>query len=112
MGSVVPEALSSSGSGKVGGGDGEVITAADVFSMAEKRDEVAMGVVEETCAYLGLACLNICRLLDPDAILLTGGMSNAEGLVDKVRAVFGVAVGGSGGSGVACFAGMERSGLC
>lgn len=61
------------------------MTAADVFSMARRGDEVAVRVVEETCDYLGVACVNICRVLDPDAILLTGGLSKAEGLVDKVR---------------------------
>ena len=66
------------------------VTAADVFSMAKQGDEVAVRVVEETCDYLGLACVNICRILDPDAILLTGGLSKAEGLVDKVRAGAGV----------------------
>lgn len=70
--------------GIVGGGRGEV-TAADVFAMAKQGDEVAIQVVEETCDYLGLACLNICRMLDPDAILLSGGLSRAEGLVEKVR---------------------------
>ncbi|CAN0533790.1 unnamed protein product, partial [Ectocarpus sp. 8 AP-2014] len=67
-------------------GGGAKITAADVFSMAKKGDEVAVRVVEETCDYLGLACVNICRVLDPDAILLAGGMSKAEGLLEKVRA--------------------------
>eukprot|EP00752_Nemacystus_decipiens_P009566 g8546.t1 len=64
------------------------VTAADVFAMAKQGDEVAVRVVEETCDYLGLACVNICRMLDPDAILLTGGLSKAEGLVDKVRSAF------------------------
>lgn len=70
--------------GVIGGGRGE-LTAADVFAMAKQGDEVAMQVVEETCDYLGLACVNICRVLDPDAILLSGGLSKAEGLVEKVR---------------------------
>ncbi|CAM9495726.1 unnamed protein product [Ectocarpus sp. 6 AP-2014] len=69
-------------------GGGSKITAADVFSMAKKGDEVAVRVVEETCDYLGLACVNICRVLDPDAILLAGGMSKAEGLLEKVRKSF------------------------
>ena len=61
------------------------VTAADVFSMAKQGDEVAVQVVGETCDYLGLACVNICRMLDPDAILLAGGLSKADGLLDKVR---------------------------
>lgn len=74
---------SGSGNGIFAGGRGE-LTAADVFSMAKQGDEVAIQVVEETCDYLGLACVNICRMLDPDAILLSGGLSKAEGLVEKV----------------------------
>lgn len=77
-------AAGSAASADAGGLTGKV-TAADVFSMAKQGDEVAVRVVEETCDYLGLACVNICRVLDPDAILLTGGLSKAEGLVDKVR---------------------------
>ncbi|CAM9689268.1 unnamed protein product, partial [Hapterophycus canaliculatus] len=71
-----------------GGAVGVDITAADVFAMAKQGDGVAIQVVEDTCDYLGLACVNICRVLDPDAILLTGGLSKAEGLVDKVRQSF------------------------
>lgn len=63
----------------------EPVTAADVFSMAKMGDEIATGVVRETCRYLGLACVNICRLVDPNAIFIAGGMSKADGLVDKVR---------------------------
>lgn len=66
--------------------------------MAKQGDEVAVQVVEETCDYLGLACVNICRVLDPDAILLTGGLSKAEGLVDKV----GMAVRTRCASGMHC----------
>ncbi|CAN0356825.1 unnamed protein product, partial [Laminaria digitata] len=64
------------------------MTAIDVVSMAKRGDAVAMGVFQEACAYIGLACVNICRLVDPDVILLAGGLSNAEGLVDKVRGAF------------------------
>lgn len=64
------------------------VTAADVFKRADEGDEIAAGVVKETCEYLGLACVNICRLLDPNAILLAGGMSQADGLAEKVRTTF------------------------
>ncbi|CAM9425605.1 unnamed protein product [Choristocarpus tenellus] len=65
-----------------------VLNSKAVFSMAAKGDPVAKAVVSEACQYLGLACLNICRLLDPAAILFTGGMSKAEGIVDMVRETF------------------------
>lgn len=60
------------------------LTSEDVFRMAAEGDRVAVGVVREACAYLGLACVNVCRVVDPDVILLAGGMSQAAGLVDKV----------------------------
>ena len=66
-------------------GDVGAITAEEVFARARRGDEVAIRVVEATCDYLALACLNICRTLDPAAILLTGGLARAEGLVGKVR---------------------------
>ncbi|CAM9995335.1 unnamed protein product [Ascophyllum nodosum] len=69
-------------------GDVGAITAEEVFARARRGDEVAIGVVEATCDYLALACLNICRTLDPAAILLTGGLARAEGLVGKVREAF------------------------
>lgn len=81
-----PRAAARSAAAAADAGLAGKVTAADVFSMAKQGDEVAVRVVEETCDYLGLACVNICRILDPDAILLTGGLSKAEGLVDKVRA--------------------------
>lgn len=74
--------------------DGGAITAIDLFEMAKQGNQIAKGVVEEACAYLGLACVNICRMLDPDAILLTGGLSNAEGILDKVGRPLCLALGG------------------
>lgn len=87
----VPAAPSSSGSTGPGFGRGDddgpggEMTAADVFGMASEGDEVAKSVVDQAYAYLGLACVNLCRVLDPDAILFTGGMSQADGLVEEVR---------------------------
>lgn len=66
-------------------GEGNAITSEEVFARARQGDEIAMDVVDETCSYIGIACINICRILDPAAILLTGGLSRAEGLIDKVR---------------------------
>lgn len=60
------------------------VTAEEVFRLAATGDKLAAGVVDEACAYLGLACVNICRMFDPNTILLAGGMAQAEGLVEKV----------------------------
>ena len=68
-----------------GGHVSESMTTADVFARAGRGDEVAIGVVEETCDYLGLACLNICQTLNSATIFLVGEMSGAQGLVGKVK---------------------------
>lgn len=53
------------------------LTAKDVFEAAIAGDEIAQRVVEETATYLGIACVNLCRLLDPQMIVLGGGMVQA-----------------------------------
>ncbi|CAM9394447.1 unnamed protein product, partial [Discosporangium mesarthrocarpum] len=64
------------------------LTTKDVFSMAADGHPVAEAVVSEACDYLGVACINICRMVDPEAILLTGGMSQGKGIVERVRESF------------------------
>jgi glucokinase len=70
--------------------DGAEIDAQDVFAAAQQGDELALGIVEETAFYLGIGCVNLCRLLDPQMIVFAGGMIHAgEFLFDRVRRVFG-----------------------
>ncbi len=55
------------------------LTAKDVFDAAfrEEPDPRAVQVVAEAADYLGLGCVNVVRMLDPDVLLLGGGMSGA-----------------------------------
>ena len=46
-------------------------------------------VVDEAAHYLGLACVNLCRLLDPQMVVFAGGMALAGDLLfERVRKVF------------------------
>lgn len=66
-------------------GDGRV-TARDVAQAAGEGDELAVELWDASCRYLGIACINICRVFDPDRIVLAGGMTNAgDMLIDSVR---------------------------
>ena len=65
------------------------LTAEDVFTAARQGDALAMDKVNEVAGYLGMACVDICRLLDPQVIVLAGGMIQAgDFLLDRVRSSF------------------------
>lgn len=65
------------------------ITSEDVFDAAKAGDAVAMEIVDETTRYLALACVSICSILDPQVIVLGGGMIAAgDILFEKVRRHF------------------------
>lgn len=65
------------------------ITAKDVFEAANRGDALATRIVEETATYLGIACISLCRVLDPQMIVFAGGMILAgDQLFDRVRAAF------------------------
>jgi len=65
------------------------VTAKDVFQAAAAGDALANRIVDETALYLGVGCVNLCRLLDPELIVLAGGMVQAGGiLLDRVRKAF------------------------
>lgn len=53
------------------------IDAQDISEAATTGDEFAVGVWDRATRYLALGCVNICRIFDPDEIVLGGGMANA-----------------------------------
>eukprot|EP01041_Mallomonas_annulata_P006422 gene6422-12984_t len=60
--------------------------AKDVFDRAAAGDPLAEEVLEETAECLSLLCINICRMVDPDIIVIGGGMARADSaLLDRVR---------------------------
>jgi len=65
------------------------LTAKDVFDAAIAGDPFAQRIADETAAYLGIACVNLCRLLDLQMIVLGGGMVGAgDYLLDRVRQAY------------------------
>lgn len=69
--------------------DPRSVTAKSIFEAAQRGDEFAIGIVKDTARYLGIACVNFCRLLDPQMIVFAGGMVLAgDYLIDLVRSSF------------------------
>jgi len=67
----------------------EKITAKAVFDAAAGGDTVAQTVLEQAYAYLGEFLANLCCVIDPEVILLGGGVSKAgQPLLDGVRRYF------------------------
>lgn len=65
------------------------IAAKDVFDCGRKGDELSLEVIEEVAYYLGLALANLGNTLNPEKIVLGGGVSKAgEILLGKVQAYF------------------------
>jgi len=65
------------------GGD---LTAADIGRAAAEGDELAVRVLAETGRYLGVGLANLVRTLDPDVIVIGGGIARAgETLIAPAR---------------------------
>jgi len=65
------------------------ITGKDVGDARLAGDELAAEVWARAVGYLAVACVTICRMLDPERILFGGGMANAgEELMGPLRARF------------------------
>ncbi|HYK73042.1 MAG TPA: ROK family protein, partial [Pseudoneobacillus sp.] len=58
-----------------------VITAKHVFDCAGNNDQVALDVIEEVSFHLGLALANIANTLNPEKIVIGGGVSKAGDLL-------------------------------
>ncbi len=55
----------------------EEITAKDVFDEAKKGDELAKEIVKETCEILGKSIATICNVVNPEMVVIGGGVSKA-----------------------------------
>jgi glucokinase len=53
------------------------VTAADVAQHAKAGDKLALEVWNQSCYALAIACINVCHFIDPQMIVLAGGMSQA-----------------------------------
>ncbi|WP_316572028.1 ROK family glucokinase [Neobacillus sp. YIM B06451] len=66
-----------------------IITAKDVFDSARDGDSAAGQIVDEVAFHLGLALANVANILNPEKIVLGGGVSRAgDILLKKVRDQF------------------------
>ncbi|MDW7661096.1 MAG: ROK family glucokinase [Bacillota bacterium] len=69
------------------GGDMSLIDGEVIFTSAQKGDEVACAVVDRLVNYLSIGIMNIVSTIDPEIVVLGGGLSHAgDYLIDKVNA--------------------------
>jgi glucokinase len=66
---------------RLAGGTVSALSGRHVLEAARIRDPLALRLVEETAGYLGLALGNAANLLDPERIILGGGVSTAGDLL-------------------------------
>lgn len=68
---------------------GEDVTSKDIFVAAESGDIFANSVLEKVSYYLGLASANISNILNPDSVVIGGGVSAAgEFLRERIEKYF------------------------
>jgi len=63
--------------------DGQEVTSKMVFDLAKTGDRFALIVVDKFYYYLGFACGNIANILNPDTIVIGGGVSAAGDVLIK-----------------------------
>ena len=67
----------------------EKLTCKDVFDAAQKGDGVAKAVLEQVYAYMGEFIANVCIVLNPQQVVIGGGVSKAgQTLLDGVKRHF------------------------
>jgi predicted NBD/HSP70 family sugar kinase len=69
-----------------GPGDPEPSTAHEVFELAGAGNAAARAVVDHVAARLGTAIATVCAILDPDLVVLGGGIGSSPLLLPPVRA--------------------------
>ena len=67
----------------------ENLTAKDVFDAAKAGDKVALGLVDEVCQILGATLSNIACVVNPEIIVIGGGVSKAgDILIETIQKHF------------------------
>ena len=70
--------------------DMENMTCKDVFDAGKAGDQAALEILEQVYAYMGEFLANICNVVDPEVVVLGGGVSKAgQPLLDGVQRYFG-----------------------
>jgi fructokinase len=65
---------------------GRIADAEAVVQRADQGDAIAARVVDEWLGWFGRALANVINILDPDVVVLGGGLSNVFALYDRGRA--------------------------
>ncbi|MFJ8245483.1 ROK family glucokinase [Peribacillus asahii] len=69
--------------------EGNLLSAKLVFECAAEGDKLSLEIIEQTSHYLGMALAHIGNLLNPEKIVIGGGVSKAgDLLINSVRTVF------------------------
>ncbi|MFK7790259.1 MAG: ROK family protein [Phycisphaeraceae bacterium] len=69
--------------------DAKTLNTQDIFSAASTGDLVAERLVDDLASYLAIACVNLCRIIDLQAIVIGGGVAGAgDGLIHPLRKAF------------------------
>ena len=66
---------------------GEAVTAGDVFARAQDGDSAARLVSDQSIELLGHMTASLIDILDPGLVIVGGGLANAPGLLEGLRAV-------------------------
>ncbi len=65
------------------------LTCKDVFDAAAAGDEAAKAILEQVYQYMGIFLANLCIVLDPQQVVIGGGVSKAgQTLLDGIRRYF------------------------
>ena len=65
--------------------DVATLTCKDVFDAAKAEDQAAMAILEQVYDYMALFIANICNAIDPEAVVIGGGVSKAgQPLLDGI----------------------------
>lgn len=66
-------------------GDPELSAVHEVFELAADGNAAARGVVDHVAARLGIAIATVCAMLDPELVVLGGGIGSSPLLLSPVR---------------------------
>ena len=65
------------------------INAKDVFDGANSGDKICLSIVDKTCYYLAIALANLANTINPEKIIIGGGISrNGDLLLNGIRKHF------------------------
>lgn len=68
---------------------GQALSSADIAAAARTGDELARRIWDETCLFLAVACVNMQHVLNPQCVVLGGGLIGAgRQLLEPVREHF------------------------